>query len=94
MESVRIAENVIRAAYGIFYVFPDTNLINNTVVTVPFVDNITLFNDRPPAAPTRTSPTFFRGRRSQRQIPTRDSPAHSGLWQGPAILPASLPSSI
>lgn len=54
-------KNVIRAAYGIFYVFPDTNLINNTVVTVPFVDNITLFNDRPPAAPTRTFADFFQG---------------------------------
>ncbi len=54
-------KNVIRAAYGIFYVFPDTNLINNTVVTVPFVDNITLFNDRPPSAPTRTFADFFQG---------------------------------
>ncbi|MCU1262274.1 MAG: Cna domain protein, partial [Bryobacterales bacterium] len=54
-------KNVIRAAYGIFYVFPDTNLINNTVVTVPFVDNITLFNDRPPAVPTRTFADFFQG---------------------------------
>ena len=50
---------VVRAGYGIFYAFPDTNLINNTVVTVPFVDNITLFNDRPPAAPTRTMADFF-----------------------------------
>jgi hypothetical protein len=54
-------KNVIRAGYGIFYVFPDTNLINNTVVTVPFVDNITLFNDRPPAVPRRTFADFFQG---------------------------------
>jgi hypothetical protein len=54
-------KTVIRAGYGIFYVFPDTNLINNTVVTVPFVDNITLFNDRPPAVPTRTFADFFQG---------------------------------
>ena len=52
---------VVRAGYGIFYTFPDTNLINNTVVTVPFVDNVTLFNDRPPTTPTRTIGNFFLG---------------------------------
>lgn len=54
-------KTVVRAGYGIFYTFPDTNLINNTVVTVPFVDNVTLFNDRPPAVPTRTIGNFFLG---------------------------------
>jgi hypothetical protein len=54
-------KTAVRAGYGIFYTFPDTNLINNTVVTVPFVDNVTLFNDRPPAAPTRTIGNFFQG---------------------------------
>jgi hypothetical protein len=54
-------KTVIRSGYGIFYTFPDTNLINNTVVTVPFVDNVTLFNDRPPAIPTRTIGNFFQG---------------------------------
>jgi Carboxypeptidase regulatory-like domain len=51
----------VRSGYGIFYTFPDTNLINNTVVTVPFVDNVTVFNDRPPAVPTRTFANFFEG---------------------------------
>ncbi|MFL6450520.1 MAG: carboxypeptidase regulatory-like domain-containing protein [Bryobacteraceae bacterium] len=51
----------VRAGYGIFYTFPDTNLLNNTVVTVPFVDNVTVFNDRPPAAPSRTFGDFFQG---------------------------------
>jgi hypothetical protein len=51
----------LRAGYGIFYTFPDTNLLNNTVVTVPFVDNVTTFNDRSPAAPTRTLGDFFQG---------------------------------
>ena len=51
----------VRAGYGIFYTFPDTNLLNNTVVTVPFVDNVTVFNDRPPALPTRTFANFFQG---------------------------------
>ena len=55
------AKNVVRGGYGIFYTFPDTNLVNNTVVTIPFVDNITLFNDRPPAVPTRTFADFFQG---------------------------------
>jgi hypothetical protein len=52
---------VVRGGYGIFYTFPDTNLINNTVVTIPFVDNVTLFNDRPLAAPTRTIGNYFQG---------------------------------
>ena len=52
---------VIRSAYGIFFAFPDTNLVNNTVVTVPFVINSNSFNDRPPAAPTRTFGNFFLG---------------------------------
>ncbi|HKD06781.1 MAG TPA: carboxypeptidase-like regulatory domain-containing protein [Bryobacteraceae bacterium] len=54
-------KTAVRAGYGIFYVYPDTNLINNTVVTVPFVDNLTLFNDRPPLSPTRTFGDFFQG---------------------------------
>ncbi|MDQ2777404.1 MAG: carboxypeptidase-like regulatory domain-containing protein [Acidobacteriota bacterium] len=56
-----LQKTVVRAGYGIFYTFPDTNLINNTVVTVPFVDNVTLFNDRPPNAPSRTIGNFFLG---------------------------------
>jgi hypothetical protein len=55
------SRNVIRGGFGMFYTFPDTNLINNTVVTVPFVDNITLFNDRPPAIPARTFADYFQG---------------------------------
>jgi hypothetical protein len=54
-------KTAVRGGYGIFYTFPDTNLINNTVVTVPFGDNVTVFNDRPPAAPTRTLANFFQG---------------------------------
>ena len=54
-------KTAVRGGYGIFYTFPDTNLINNTVVTVPFVDNVTVFNDRPPAVPTRTLGDFFQG---------------------------------
>jgi hypothetical protein len=54
-------KTAVRGGYGIFYTFPDTNLINNTVVTVPFVDNVTVFNDRPPLAPTRTLSNYFQG---------------------------------
>ncbi len=52
---------VIRLAYGIFYSFPDTNLLDNTVATIPFVAQQTTFNDRPPAAPTRTLADYFQG---------------------------------
>ena len=34
---------VIRSAFGIFYAFPDSNTINNTVATVPFVATSTVF---------------------------------------------------
>ena len=72
-------KNVIRSAYGIFYVFPDTNLINNTVVTVPFVDNITLFNDRPPLAPSRTFADFFQGTPIAAANPNPGKPCSFGL---------------
>ena len=45
---------VIRSGFGIFYNFPDSNTINNTVATVPFIAAQTVSNDRPPAVPTRT----------------------------------------
>jgi hypothetical protein len=70
---------VIRAGYGIFYTFPDTNLINNTVVTVPFVDNVTLFNDRPPAIPTRTIGNFFQGTPIAAANPNPGSPCPWGV---------------
>ena len=35
-------KTVVRSAYGIFFAFPDTNLINNTVVTVPFVRQLAI----------------------------------------------------
>jgi hypothetical protein len=52
---------VIRSGFGIFYSFPDSNTINNTVATVPFVASATVTNDRPPLAPTRTWGDYFLG---------------------------------
>jgi hypothetical protein len=52
----------IRSAYGIFWVFPDDNLINNTIGTVPFIASQTVIND--PAgstAPSRTFGNYFLG---------------------------------
>jgi hypothetical protein len=51
----------IRSGYGIFYAYPDTNLVNNTVQSVPFNQTQTVFNDRPPAVPSLTFGNFFRG---------------------------------
>jgi hypothetical protein len=56
-----VPKTVVRSGFGIFYAFPDTNLLNNTVVTVPFVLNSQIFNDRPPLAPTHTFGNFFLG---------------------------------
>lgn len=52
---------VIRSGYGIYFTYPDTNLMNHTVVTVPLSDNQTVFNDRAPAKPTRTFGDFYLG---------------------------------
>jgi hypothetical protein len=54
-------KTVIRSGYGIFFAYPDSNLMNHTVVTVPLSDNQTVFNDRPPGAPTRTFGNFYLG---------------------------------
>jgi hypothetical protein len=55
-------KTVIRSAYGIFFAFLDTNLVTNTVVTIPFVANSQLFNDRPHRR--ALSATSFRALRS------------------------------
>jgi hypothetical protein len=52
---------VIRSGFGIFYAFPDSNTINNTVATVPFIASSTVTNDRPPLAPRRTWANYFLG---------------------------------
>jgi len=69
----------IRAGYGIFYTFPDTNLINNTVGTVPFVDNVTLFNERPPAIPARTLGNYFQGQPIASPNPNPGQPCAFGF---------------
>ncbi len=45
---------VIRGGYGIFFLFPDNNAINNTQNTVPFIASQTLNN-------TTTKPTYTLG---------------------------------
>ena len=52
----------MRTGYGIYFTYPDTNLMNHTVVTVPLSDNQTVFNDRPPAIPTLTFADFYQGK--------------------------------
>ena len=52
---------VVRSAFGIFYAFPDSNTINNTVATIPFIAASTVFNDSPPVSPSRTWGNFFLG---------------------------------
>lgn len=70
---------VIRSAFGIFFAFPDTNLVNNTVVTIPFVANATVFNDRPPLAPTRTFGDFFLGSPIVNGNPNPGQPCSFGM---------------
>lgn len=42
-----VKDTVFRAAYGIFYIFPDNNAINNTQNVVPFVASQTVNNTKP-----------------------------------------------
>ncbi len=50
---------VIRAGYGIYYAFPDTNAINNSENVVPFNGTQTVNNTTP--TPTLTFGNFFQG---------------------------------
>lgn len=49
----------IRSAYGIYYAYPDNNLINNTSSVPPIAAVQQIFDDRPPSAPTRNWGNFF-----------------------------------
>jgi hypothetical protein len=70
---------VVRSGYGIFYAFPDDNLINNTAETVPFTALQTVFNDRPPAAPTLTFGNFFQGEPIAAPNPNPGQPCSFGF---------------
>lgn len=70
---------VVRTGYGIFYSYPDSNTINNTVATVPFVASTTTFNDRVPAAPTRTWADFFHGQPNVSPNPNPGQPCAFGF---------------
>lgn len=70
---------VVRSGYGIFYSYPDSNTINNTVATVPFVAATTTFNDRAPAIPTRTWADFFKGQPNVSPNPNPGQPCAFGF---------------
>ena len=70
---------VIRSGYGIFYSYPDSNTINNTVATVPFIASTTVFNDRTPAVPTRTWADFFLGQPNVFPNPNPGQPCSFGF---------------
>lgn len=72
-------KTVVRSGFGIFYAYPDTNLLNNTVVTVPFVINSQVFNDRPPLAPTHTFGNFFAGAPIVAANPNPGQPCSFGM---------------
>ena len=50
---------VLRGGYGMFYLFPDDNAINNTQNTVPFIASQSLNNTT--AVPTYTLADFYQG---------------------------------
>jgi hypothetical protein len=52
-------DTVLRGAYGVFFLFPDDNAINNTQNSIPFVASQTQNNTKP--APTYTLGNFYQG---------------------------------
>jgi hypothetical protein len=70
---------VVRSAFGIFYTFPDSNTINNTVATIPFIAASTVFNDSPPVSPSRTWGDFFLGQPNVAPNPNPGKPCSFGL---------------
>lgn len=73
------SNTVIRSSFGIFYAFPDSNTINNTVATVPFIAATTVFNNAPPAVPTRTWANFFLGQPNVAPNPNPGQPCAFGF---------------
>jgi hypothetical protein len=69
----------VRGGYGIFWAYPDTNLVNNTVQTVPFNQTQTVFNDRPPALPSLTFANFFLGQPIVAANPNPGQPCSFGF---------------
>jgi hypothetical protein len=69
----------IRSGYGIFYAYPDTNLVNNTVQSVPFNQTQTVFNDRPPTIPSLTFGNFFLGQPIVSANPNPGQPCSFGF---------------
>ena len=68
---------VIRSGYGIYYVFPDTNLTNNTKNVVPLQEPQSVFNARP--VPTLTFGNFFVGQSFGAANPNPGQPCPFGM---------------
>lgn len=76
---------VIRVGYGIFYLFPDNNAINNTQNVVPFVASQTVNNTKP-------TPTFTSGNAYSSQPIVAANSAHSTCSFGYVANSCSQPS--
>jgi len=73
------ARDVVRAGYGIYFTFPDTNIINNTVVSVPFTYVQTILNTLPPLPPGMTFANYFQGPLSPTPNPNQGKPCPFGI---------------
>ena len=70
---------VVRSGFGIFYAFPDANLLNNTQNVVPFNGTQTVTNTRPPAAPQLNFTDFFQGQPMVLPNPNPGQPCSFGF---------------
>ncbi len=68
---------VVRGGYGIFFLFPDDNAINNTQNTVPFIASQSLNNTTP--APTYTLADFYQGQPVVAPNPSPGRPCSFGF---------------
>jgi hypothetical protein len=87
-------KDVVRAAYGIYYTFPDSNIINNTVVSVPFTYVQTLNNALPPLTPSMNFGNFFQGTLAPTLNPSPGTPCSYGLVLKSCDTPALQTSEI
>jgi Carboxypeptidase regulatory-like domain/TonB dependent receptor len=85
---------VLRANYGLFFVFPDDNLINNTITSVPFVASQTVFNTVGSTGPTSTLGNFFGSQPIATGNPNPGTPCSFGLVLDSCSTPTLTPMAL
>jgi hypothetical protein len=85
---------VFRASYGLFYVIPDDNLINNSITSVPFVASQTVVNSVGPNGPVNTLGNFFGSLPIASGNPNPGTPCSFGLVLNSCSTPSITPMAM